>query len=223
MWEAFENQWIRAIWLVVVFVLWVMVVFRIWRRLKLEYNEEDILGFMLRISLIILAGGFGFGRAVFGKWEWVSGAGIAAGIFQLWRWTRSKDWDFWEWADELGPMFFAGVALLSVLISANNLIWAFVLGIGWLFTFWVRDNYRKFSWYKSGKLGFVGLFCLMWWTTAQIAVAIWKPGEIYWAGLTVRQWIAVWFYSASAVTLYLRAGRKISEDIPLWRKQKRTI
>jgi hypothetical protein len=169
--------------------------FIIWRAWRSEYKDEEIFAFT-----VFLAAGGSAGGLFGGEWGLVIGI-----IVLLWKWCRDKKWDFWEWADYLavlGMWFWfwgslsRGPDLFKEVVAA---------GSGVVILAMIKRTYRRLKWYKSGKMGLVFLGALMWFALAQIWVAFLTPIKVYYFGLTVSQWIAVWAVSAAAVVVYFRS------------------
>lgn len=177
--------WKWAIAVVVYFVAG----FFVWRKMREEYEEEEILKLIMLLGL-----GVGVGAAVFGTWGAV-GAGLAA---LVWR-CRRKDWAFWEWLDAVAPAGLAAGALVSL-----NWVWGIGLAGVWAAGRW----YRKWKWYKSGRPGLVGLTAMLVLAIGETAVANGSGFRLYWGGLELARWIGIWSAVAVGVAVWLRATKK---------------
>jgi hypothetical protein len=192
--------WITAI-------IWASFV--IWRKMREDNISEEIFSLTVWLAAAALVG-----RAA-------DSMGVAvATVAVLWWWCRRKEWDFWESLD-----FLAVVGLWLWL--GGSLAWgpgakwdlsAAVLGI--ILAWYIRENYRKFRWYASGKVGLVGLFSLLFFSLSQEMIALFTPTNVYWEGLTINQLIASWVIAFSLVAIYIRSGRSPREDMNWLLKHK---
>jgi len=204
MWWVETLRWMGA----ALVIIWGSFV--VWRRMRPEYPEEDILS-----QLVWLAGAGVAGSLVSG---WVSVWGMILAVSGvLWWQTKGREWDFWEWGDVVGSLSLWLGAALSGLIGRGWLTGGVLLA-GALAVGAVGRIYRRFKWYKSGKLGFVFLTSLVMWAVVEIGVETVGPRTIYWAGLTVSQWLAVVTIVIVTTIGYLRSGQTLAESI--WRKLK---
>ncbi len=178
-----------------------MAGFGVWRRMRGEYEEEEVLKLTVLLGLAI-----GVGAGIFRT----LGA-VGLGMAGLGWWCRRKDWDFWEWMDAVMPAGLAAGALVVL-----NWVWAVGVVMTWVVGRW----YRGWKWYKSGKPGLVGLSAILALAIGEIVVANGSGYRLYLGGLELAQWIGVWSAVASLVAIYLRAGRKVNEDLKIkWRKE----
>lgn len=157
-------------------------------------------------------------RLLYHQWGMWDGVGLWAGIWALRVWCKARGWDFWEWADQMGRTWLAASVALNLGFGPARLSVAAAMALGVMVVSWMGAHYRSFKWYPSGKLGFVGLVSLIWWSLSEIVIAMVSADGIYWGGLTAEQWIAAWTLSAAIIHLYLRSGRKFKS---LWPQQKR--
>jgi hypothetical protein len=188
--------------------LWLLISFFIWRKMRLDYGEEKVLVFSFVWGAAVASTALLAEKYLPGL-SWVGGT--AAGLILAIVWGVKFKWNVWEWLDILGPAGLAAAGMVS-LISARW-VEAAVLFAGWGLGVWLGSGYRRIKWYRSGKVGFSGVFCLVWLAGEKVAVATFSGDKIYWGGLTAGQWIGVWLLTACLVTVYLRADRKITEDL----------
>lgn len=179
--------------------------FFVWRRMREEYEEEEIL------KLIVLLGlAAGMGAVAFRTW-----GAVGLGLGTMGWWCRRKKWNFWEWLDAVMPVGLAAGAL-------SGLDWVWAVGVGVVGV--VGRTYRKWKWYRSGRPGLVGLTAVLFVAGGEITVANGSSYRLYWGGLEVAQWAGIWSVVASLVAIYLRAGRKITEDLKIkWRKEIKKV
>ncbi|TSC83803.1 MAG: hypothetical protein G01um101416_1175 [Microgenomates group bacterium Gr01-1014_16] len=174
--------------------------FWVWRRMRGEYEDEEILKLEMILGLVVVAGWIAF--RTWGV--------VGAGLLVLGWWCRKKEWSFWEWMDVMMPAGLAGGAIVGL-----NWVWVVGVGMVWL----VGRTYRRWKWYRSGRAGLVGLVAVMFVAGGEIAVAKGSGYNLYWGDLELSQWIGIWTVVAAAVAVYLRAGRKVTEDLKMrWQK-----
>ncbi|OGC98986.1 hypothetical protein A2W16_00025 [Candidatus Amesbacteria bacterium RBG_16_48_31] len=195
--------------------------FSIWRQTRFEFDQEKVLSLIVSLGWWFAAGSIA-GRYLisrdFGWWVW---GGIILSGWTLRRWCRINQWDFWEWFDLVAGVYLGAGVLASLILGLGNWYYALVFASGWVIAGWTARNYRKIRWYKSGKPGMVGLVSLMWSAAGIIVVALLKPGNIYWVGLSPEQWISAWILVAAGGTIYLRSGRQTEGNINVWQKLKK--
>lgn len=156
--------------------------FWLWRQLRLEYELPQI-----------FTVGFGLSVAAFFGWWSPLVAVLAATLVLVVCTTRLKI-DFWQWWDmviPLGLLIFAPLAPGRVAIS---------MVVGWAFLILVSKFYRRFSWYKSGRMGLVGSLAVAIWSVIQIEVAKFNLVWVY---------LAVLIGVSAAITIYIRSGRQL--------------
>ena len=191
---------VRVSWVEISLALgFVVACFKVWREMRLDYEEDKILGLMLGMAMAAWLGG----RLAW--WKATSemgllGAVVLAILFLIW-WCKRYKWNFWQWLDQLGEVSLAVGAVASVSV---------VLAVGWLACNLLKRYYRRFGWYESGKPGLVGVVAVWWWGMAQLVIA---KGGMVWV------YFGAWLTVAGAVTIYLRSGRKISQALKrIWPK-----
>lgn len=149
--------------------------FILWRSLKEDYQEEEILTFTLYLFIGAILGArivyilsnfsaFGFSVSSWLLWTRYPGfsllGAILGGGVLLYYWSKRKQWDLWLVGDKLIFVFLSAQILGSLggYLSTASFFYlvmlilsTFILGVCWL----MNQHYRKFLWYKSGKVGFV--------------------------------------------------------------------
>lgn len=162
-------------------LIYIVITFAVWRKMRRDYNGEDILTLSLLIAVVVV---LGLKLGVLG--------GVSGGLMAVVGWCRFKKWDVWEWLDVLGFW-----SLLAVLIIFNwKVILVGILGMGVLGLVW--NYYRSWRWYKSGKMGLVGLVSLVVWSVVSVI------GATKIASVPVYSAVLVTF--ASLVAICLRSG-----------------
>jgi hypothetical protein len=210
--------------IILILILVVVADFVLWRRWREEYTDEEIFSFSLVVGLLAAVGGVVGAGAEAGHLEWgISGwgAAVAAVTGVVW-WSRMRQWDAWETLDGVTPVGAWLWALLVLLIGRADGHWVQVavawLGLGVVAI--IRLGYRRWRWYKSGKMGLVFLGWLGWFAVAEITVAFLAPGGIYWGGLKASQLVGAYMLAFVIVAIYWRSGRKIKEDFGWMRRLK---
>jgi len=134
--------------------------FTIWKRLKDDYHPEKIfslgfliLGICLPASLI--------SKFLFPfYWFWIVFASCVVGLFIGVRLYKTRFFESFE-AVFLGLLIWLDILFLTDTTSSSSLLsfiafWVCLMAI-FLF-FFLDTRYKSFVWYKSGKVGFSGLF-----------------------------------------------------------------
>jgi len=193
--------------------------FWVWKRMRAEYESEKILSLLARVIVgAIVFGGVSYfviyrnlGVCV---WGTVAGAGVA-----VYWWCVNSEWDTWEWLDGLT----AGGLVVGTVVALAGLKWqqAVGYGVGVGVVAVLAGVHRRWRWYVSGKPGLVGLIGLMWLGLVQLLVANRNNDGLYWGGFELSQWIGLWVVVACTVVIYLRGGRRVTQDAyNLWQKTK---
>lgn len=182
-------------WIFVIYFFIALLVssFLFWKFYRKDFDQEDIFSHFLTIVLVCSVLGY-FG----GEW-----AALLGFLVSLGSWCYYKKWDFGEWLDYW----------ILIVLPWVTIIHYYALII-WLAALIINKNYRNFSWYESGRMGFTGLVSIILWGIAKAVVAIVVVQKVYWLGLSVDQWLGVWIAVGSMITLFLRSGKKI------WRKKQ---
>lgn len=194
--------------------------FSFWRRLREDYKEEGIFG----LTLFIVGGSLLFtwvSAFVFGSQRPFFSLAFLGTVLSVELWSMHFKVNIWEVFDALSLplLFFLLLGGIGGFLSSGN-FWDLqyfgvgIFGLGaWKFS---KEKYRSFSWYKSGKIGF------LFWGVSFIVFLLLSlldfiEGNTLYFELLVSIFIALF----SAVMIYLRAERNLSEDwrnILKWRK-----
>ena len=182
-----------------VVIAFLIVDFWVWKTMRSDYDQEDI----LTLSLILAGTAWGLGWG----WKWWGLAGVLAGvILALVVWCKLKKWDVWEWSDVVAR---ASLGLgAAAALGKGWWVESSVLGVGVLVLWGLARVYRKIRWYKSGKMGLVGMVGAVWWMGAWMGLAPWQISKVY---------LAAWVLVGLAVAIYLRSGHKFSG---IWPKKR---
>ncbi len=159
-------------------------------------------------------------------------------IVGTWWFSVRRKWLFWETLDAavvsgLWTVLFGGIGafLSSALIGIpTKLPWGVSLigvsgirhPLGLYLSFlalmvlgvlgWLRSRYRSFSWYPSGKPGFLAILGLEILAIGLLALEFLREGGIYFWGIRLTQVLIGFFLVLSAWVLYERSGRSLEID-----------
>lgn len=145
--------------------------FLFWRRLKEDYSATLIFSAAFNIVGFLLAGFILFNgisqrimpTAIFNSrelWFWGAFAGFLVGFRYSLVKFKLKGVETFE-ASVLGILFWAGIGYVLNFLQARDTysIWLGVSVFFLIFLFYFLDKrYKSFSWYKSGRIGFSGIF-----------------------------------------------------------------
>jgi hypothetical protein len=202
--------------------------FSIWRRLKEDFQEEVI----FEMTLAAIGSAFVFGRFFFvlfhlndfgfslGSWLGLSigenfslaGAFIGAVGIIYWQIIRLKQ-NPWEFLDALTLPFLYFFTLGgggSFLTDGNLWHLSFlVLGIMSLLSYpWLKKKYRSFTWYPSGKTGFLIAFFGLVIFPILILLAFVRNGKVY-----LNELVLLFLALICLGVLYYRSERDPQKDL----------
>lgn len=161
-----------------------LFLFVFWKRLKEDYSSEII----FQSSLFILTGlfiGFILSKTFIPEWFfWLSFLGSLTGMalsifkFRL-RFYETSEALFLSSIPFVSLMFFVD----SVTNSSLNSFLAFAGTLVLIFlAFWFDTNYKNYSWYKSGRVGFAGFAISSIFFTTRMIIAISGIGVLSFVG-----------------------------------------
>lgn len=184
--------------------------FAIWRRLKEDYPEEDVYKLISTVFVLIVV-------------LWIIGRYLGLGLvsaflgitLSVFVWSKGVHRNIWEVFDTfcfpvLYFFIFGGIGLFLVGFDFWELRYLGVGLVGLIYYLYATKRYRSFSFYKSGKIGFLFwstslvLFSLL--CVIDILAFIEKTG-LYWQSIS--HLIIVLF---STGIIYWRAERKFTDD-----------
>jgi hypothetical protein len=165
----------------------ILFVYLIWRNLRENYKENDLISYSWMALISFLLGGrLLFGLINWGVWnnswiDWVSlwskpgMSYLGAYLFVFgatWLIAKSRDWKIWSFMEDslvIFLIFFEFLMLDEFVRSSFNLIpgiYSLIILITLIISIFIKNKYRSFVWYKSGKKGFTFFFsnfllCLM--------------------------------------------------------------
>ena len=138
----------------------ILFLFIFWKKLREDYSSEII--FQTAITSLV---GLGLGLVVSGiilpAWFfWLGFLGAVVGLSLMLARFKLKFFETFEGFTLASiPMVTLMFFRDSISHSSLNSFLAFVACLILIFlAYWVDLNYKSFTWYKSGKIGFTGLF-----------------------------------------------------------------
>jgi hypothetical protein len=150
-----------------------------WRNLYEDYRDDWLISYGWTSVLIMFLGGkLTYGLLNWNKlnltfsglwrfWE-IPGTNLWGGLLLILLWTwwlcKKNEWKLWPFLEDLTPIYYLFVAFeLGENYLRTGLDWRplglmIVAILGYLMSSLLRGKYRSFSWYKSGKKGFIFFF-----------------------------------------------------------------
>jgi hypothetical protein len=152
----------------------IIFLFLFWRRLKEDYTQSAIFTTSAYMLLGIAAASFLTKRFFPSAWFWASFLAIVLGLSGGLLRYRMR---VFETIDAAAVSLMSWLALIFLLDSINNSSLASLIGslviLVLIILFFVFDrHYKRFSWYKSGRIGFSGLTVLGLFFLARAAIAV---------------------------------------------------
>jgi len=184
-------------------VSFVLYLFLVWRRFYREYQEEAVIQLSLLTLLSFIIGGrilwalsaYGRGEVInwfslFGFWHqggfsWWGGGGCL--LLALVIFCHRQGWNSWHFLEGITPALLLQGILVSLgmaftFASFRYLSYTGVFLVG-LILQKVFSGYRSFSWYPSGKSGFLFLIALIWISLAGGGLDFYFAHQLYWQGI----------------------------------------
>lgn len=186
--------------------------FSFWRKLKEDYKEEAVFA----LNLLLLAGAGVFYALSFfllrnkGFSFPVTFAGV---VLILKMWSLKTKSNVWEIFDALALsfiyfLFFVGVGYFASTGSYWDLKYIGAALVSWTVYEFSKNKYRSFSWYKSGKTGF-----LFWEASFVVFLVLSVLAFADTDALYLESVILVLMAIASARFIYYRAERSLKDDL----------
>jgi len=183
--------------------------FSFWRRLKEDYSQEDIFGLTLLVVVFCL---FFYWLPIF-FWDQSLSLpfAFAGGFLAVKVWSSRFKMKVWEVYDALAPsvlifLFCGGIGEFLISGSAWAGGYVVISLFGWIFWKFLRKRYRSFSWYKSGKIGFLfWAVCFLIFVLLLLLAFLRKDG-LYFKLLIFSEALF------SAGIIYFRSERSLQED-----------
>jgi hypothetical protein len=160
----------------------VIFLYLIWRNLYDDYQDDLLVSYGWSSMLIVLIGGkLGYELQ---NWRYVNYSGAA--LLQFWKsggfslvgsvvmvmlWTwwycARNGWKLWSFCEDVIPIYYLFAAfILGGEFVKSDLNWKLlavmtVVVLAYIFSSNLKGRYRSFTWYRSGKKGFVFFFINM--------------------------------------------------------------
>ena len=173
-----------------------MFLFSFWRFLKEDYFENQIFTVGFYIFFFVFLGDVVARFFASNYWFWFSFVGMLVGLgIASWRYKMR----IFELLEAGVVALFAPIILFLFYdgITARHAASFFAIaGVGLLIGlyYFLNIHYKKFSWYKSGRIGFAGVSVLAVFFILRALLAIWFPTMISFASYE-------WLISGSAAFL----------------------
>lgn len=184
--------------------------FLFWRKLKAEDFEEEViyqLTLILLISVLIFS--LFFERVIK---DFFVGAFWGAVLVVYLRLKKEKK-DYWDGFEALTlplllSLLLGGVGEFLTLWKKWSISFIIVSLIGLILSFYIRRNYRRFYWYKSGKQGIVFLSVSAFVFLSFSVIAFFQKDALY-----LDKLLLISSFFACLVFIYKRSERKLREDL----------
>lgn len=186
----------------------IFFLFVFWKRLKEDYSSDII--FQVAASILVgIALGQAASKLFFPDWFfWVSFIGSLIGMLLALSKFKLRFYETFE------ALILAGMPFISLMFfndsivnSSLNSFLGFVISLILIFlAYWFDLNYKNFTWYKSGKIGFAGLVTAVIFFSVRTVIAI--------VGITVVSFVVKFEALASgiaaliSIALLVNLGRK---------------
>jgi hypothetical protein len=161
--------------------------FIFWKRLKEDYSPEIIFKTAFFILIGMLIGFLVAVRFTPAAFMWTAFAGSLAGLSIAILRLKVKFFETFE-AFIISSFPWVGFTFLldSVAHSSLSSFLAFIAILIIVFiSYWLDANYKNFTWYRSGKIGFAGLTTLAIFFIARSVLAILRIGMLSFVGSMV--------------------------------------
>lgn len=194
--------------LVIGFLGIILFLFIFWKRLKEDYSSDII--FQTAITILIGVGlGLILSKIFLQNWFfWLSFLGAILGFSLMLVKFKLKFFETFE------ALILAAIPMVSLMFFRDSIVnsrlnsfLAFVASLILIFlSYWVDLNYRSFNWYKSGKIGFTGLFIAFIFFLIRTVIAIFGFGVVSFVGRA--EPIVSGLFTVIFLGLLIRLGRK---------------
>lgn len=167
-----------------IFFGFLVFTFLVWRRLKEDYSQEQIFGLGFLTVFGLALGYFLAKNLAPNFWLWGEIVGILLGFVLAIFKFRLRFYETFE-AIILGFLAWFGLFWLVVFLKtpAITSFLATLLVLCLLVLFGLLEaNYKDFSWYRSGRIGFSGLTVAAIFFLARAAIASFSPAFLSFAG-----------------------------------------
>lgn len=168
----------------------ILFLFVTWRALREDYTSESIFSSSFTIIIGALVGGIiasalghslGASRLFSprGMWFWGGSIGLVSAFFYVLKRYNIRFFELVETTSIGGLIWLATLSLFEA-VRIKNSTAGILFGILFLLIilfFFLQKNYRRFRWYKSGKIGLAGLvtLALFFLVRAILAIFFYEP------------------------------------------------
>ena len=157
----------------------IIFMYLLWRDLRDNYGDEKIINYAwIALAGFLVGGRITYGLVNWGVWNdsffsWISvwskpGTNYLGSYIGLvivsWLVASKKQWKFLPLLDDIvrPTLVFSCLLMVDEWVRSNfsikTLVYLVLLVLDVLLVNWLKKRYRSFTWYKSGKKGFVLLF-----------------------------------------------------------------
>lgn len=190
--------------------LFLTALFILWKKLRDDYIGSQIFGLGFGIYFFLIAGLLLFHYFKILYFEWIV---IAAPLGVVFYYVYRVKMRLNELVNALAPSLYMGSIYyyLMIVILKNNYFSLFGIVLSVLFIiiyFLLEKNYKKFQWYKSGKVGFSGLFVAGAYFFVNSALAVLVPDMVFFSG-KINAIISL-LLGLTAVLALVRLSKKVS-------------
>jgi hypothetical protein len=152
----------------------VVYMYLLWRNLRENYDEKQLVIFgWTSVLAFVVVSRLVYGLLNWGKWKTVDqwfnltanpgmfyGAGVVAVILLIWWMSRINNWKIWSFIEDITALFYGLMAVIVIDEWWKNkdiklLIVSLTMLFGWALAIFFKGKYRSYSWYRSGKKGFI--------------------------------------------------------------------
>jgi len=160
--------------------------FVVWKRLKEDYPAENVFSLCFITTLGMVLGYLLAKLFAPSYWFWMEVSGILLGLVFL---TIKKGLKFYETFEALFIAFLTWFGIYWVFLfiktPAITSLLASLLIVSFIILFYLLDaNYKDFTWYKSGRIGFAGLTTAGLFFLSRSAIAFLFPFMLSFSGKT---------------------------------------
>ncbi len=172
-------------WLIFLFLGSFSYLFIVWQRLRQDYASPTIFTVSFYVIAGIAAGSaLAFVLGLARLWFWLMALGAGFACLAGWRRFKMRFFELFE-ALSLGLFYWLTMVYLGDAVinsSLASLIGFVVVGLIIFCFYFIEDQYKKFTWYKSGKLGFAGLVSLGTFFLIRAIIALFWPNVLFFSG-----------------------------------------
>ena len=215
---------------ILVLVLAVVIsFFMVWRRLREDYQDDQIFALSLGVVSGSLTGFILASLVTFIDlrfWMAVLG-GFVSGFFIV----KKLGMRYFEILEAGTPTLFVYLIFLNstsflIALTANLFSWhvvakLLILILSLLMFFYFAKYFRRFLWYPSGKIGLASLSSLTFYSLSQVGLVYFLGDMLPWVGRILEVIIGASCGIGALAMIYLRSGRHTGQDFRLFNIRRR--